>query len=123
VTRQMTAASSPASAACPAITRAGECHTAEMIEQHERQHLEHDWKQLDSMELDACTKCGSFEGAATTDCPGERMSHGLSEAVYCGEIDYRGGEWCNQPAIGMSHVYGTTREPYQQDRTEGLREL
>lgn len=88
-----------------------ECHTAEMVEDHERSHREHDWSG-NWNELSYCVRCMSFEGATTTECPGERMDHDISDRVYKGEIDFRNGEWCNQPAIGMSHVYGHTREPY-----------
>lgn len=74
--------------------------------------MEHEWKTADN-ELDYCTKCGCYEGGTTTDCPGYRYSFDLSQAVYKGHIDYRSGKWCNQPAIGMAHVYGTEREPFE----------
>lgn len=43
--------------------------------------------------LFACARCGSFEGATTTHCPGVRMTAEQHDAVYAGELDYRAGEW------------------------------
>ena len=74
--------------------------------------MDHDWKTADN-ELDYCTVCGCYEGGTTTECPGASVSFETGQRVYRGEIDFRNGEWCNQPAIGMSHVYGTSREPYR----------
>lgn len=72
----------------------------------------HEWREIRDTELECCAKCHGYEGATTTDCPGKIMSYDTMQRVYKGEIDFRNGEWCNQPAIGMSHVYGVTREPY-----------
>lgn len=43
--------------------------------------------------LFACTRCGSFEGATTTHCPGQSMSADQYDAVYAGTLDYRDGAW------------------------------
>jgi hypothetical protein len=43
--------------------------------------------------LFGCSRCGSFEGATTTDCPGEAMTGEQSDAVYAGDLDYRDGAW------------------------------
>lgn len=43
--------------------------------------------------LTVCSRCGSFEGATTTHCPGEEMYQGYGEAVYAGHVDYRDGKW------------------------------
>lgn len=50
--------------------------------------------------LFACIRCGSFEGATTTHCPGEDMGS-IGDKVYAGEVDYRFGEWVN---IGSPHT-------------------
>ena len=50
--------------------------------------------------LFACTVCGSFEGATTTDCPGRRIH--LTDEVYAGRLDYRiingVGSWVAGPS-------------------------
>lgn len=43
--------------------------------------------------LSACTRCGAFEGSWPDHCPGEQMTEQQSDAVYSGELNYRGGEW------------------------------
>lgn len=43
--------------------------------------------------LFACVRCGSFEGATTTECPGEQIIRYKSDAVYEGRLDYVGGKW------------------------------
>lgn len=43
--------------------------------------------------LFACSVCGAFEGATPTECPGWQMPYDLSDAVYEGLADYRGGRW------------------------------
>lgn len=82
----------------------------------------HDWQQLDGPAgedggLHACTRCGAFEGATTTDCPGVpeaewgtdfgwdqiyKAGGGVLSAYnaetptswfYPGGINYRGGQW------------------------------
>ena len=47
--------------------------------------------------LFACTRCGAFEGATPTHCPGEQMSTEQADAVYAGRLDYRNGAW--QPGM------------------------
>lgn len=42
--------------------------------------------------LFACARCGSFEGATTTHCPGRMMTAKEHDAVYAGTLDYRAGE-------------------------------
>lgn len=48
--------------------------------------------------LFACTICGSFEGATTSECPGKEMSDGVRDSVYAGKLDYRGGAWIAEPS-------------------------
>jgi len=43
-----------------------------------------------------CIKCGSAEGATTSQCPGEMMDGDTQDKVYSGEIDYVDGEWVNK---------------------------
>lgn len=40
-----------------------------------------------------CRRCGLFEGALTTDCPGEDVYRTHADAVYAGGLDYRQGVW------------------------------
>lgn len=42
--------------------------------------------------LFACPNCGSFEGATTTFCPGEKMTAEQRDAVYAGRLDFRPAE-------------------------------
>ncbi|QFG08908.1 hypothetical protein PBI_MALAGASYROSE_60 [Mycobacterium phage MalagasyRose] len=46
--------------------------------------------------LFACTVCGSFEGATTTQCPGRQLTAQESDDVYANKLDYRGGRWVAQ---------------------------
>jgi hypothetical protein len=39
--------------------------------------------------LFACSTCGSFEGATTTQCPGQPLTEEESDAVYAGYLDFR----------------------------------
>jgi 5'-deoxynucleotidase YfbR-like HD superfamily hydrolase len=39
--------------------------------------------------LFSCTRCGSFEGATTTRCPGRKMTAEEHDAVYDGRLDFR----------------------------------
>ncbi|QDF18743.1 hypothetical protein SEA_SCENTAE_23 [Gordonia phage SCentae] len=43
--------------------------------------------------LFACSVCGSFEGATTTQCPKRRLTGDESDKVYAGALDYRNGQW------------------------------
>jgi hypothetical protein len=73
---------------------------------------DHTWRSA-SDELSYCEVCKCYEGGTTTQCPGKPMSYDLSQAVYQGMVDFRGGKWTNQPsARGMPHAYGAKREPY-----------
>jgi 5'-deoxynucleotidase YfbR-like HD superfamily hydrolase len=51
--------------------------------------------------LFSCTRCGSFEGATTTHCPGRQMTGEEHDAVYAGELDFRSGQWVR---IGSPHT-------------------
>lgn len=43
--------------------------------------------------LSACVRCGSFEGATTTECPGEKVPEEKFDAVYAGRLDFVGNQW------------------------------
>jgi hypothetical protein len=72
--------------------------------------------------LFACTVCGSFEGATTTDCPGwdfrgvtvrsTKAASGIEETlddlVYAGQLDYRWDEGWVQAASRWSPGYWRT---------------
>lgn len=56
--------------------------------------------------LFACGRCGSFEGATTTHCPGRQMTADQHDAVYAGTLDFRrkadgSGWWV---AVGSPHT-------------------
>lgn len=46
--------------------------------------------------LSVCSRCGLYEGALTTHCPGENVSMDKSELIYAGKLNYRGGEWVEE---------------------------
>lgn len=50
--------------------------------------------------LTACSVCGAFEGAWTTDCPKIKVSGDLWDLVYEGKRDYVAGQWLAQPSLG-----------------------
>lgn len=41
----------------------------------------------------ACTICCGLEGSMPSTCPGQRMTHEQTRAVYAGTLDYRNGQW------------------------------
>ena len=43
--------------------------------------------------LFGCSVCSSFEGATTTDCPGEKMTAEQNDEVYAGNLDFKDGKW------------------------------
>lgn len=52
--------------------------------------------------LFACVRCGSFEGATTSECSGISMSAHLRDEVYWGYIDFRNGMW--MPGVISTHT-------------------
>ena len=76
--------------------------------------------------LFACTVCGSFEGACTTECPGRRMTETEADAVYDGTLDYRDGAWRGVPSLacpGHSPGWSLHRDclvPDQRSRSRGF---
>lgn len=40
-----------------------------------------------------CTVCYGAEGTLPTECPGNRISSQLQDAIYYGEVDYKDGQW------------------------------
>lgn len=57
--------------------------------------------------LFACARCGSFEGATTTQCPGEQMTADQVDAVYAGTLDYRDGAWAQACSRHTPAFWGT----------------
>lgn len=49
--------------------------------------------------LTACTVCGAFEGATTTQCPGYQVTHDQWNEVYAGTLDYRHGQWVQAESV------------------------
>jgi hypothetical protein len=68
-------------------------HVQYVCSDEKKQSDSHNYCQFCEGGLFACTRCGSFEGATTTHCPGERMSYEVADAVYAGHKDFRNGEW------------------------------
>lgn len=64
--------------------------------------------------LEACSVCGSFEGATTTDCPGAEMHHFTRDKVYTTELDFVNGNWCRNPRKdGMTAHFREIDKHYQ----------
>ncbi|HZA73350.1 MAG TPA: HD domain-containing protein [Propionibacteriaceae bacterium] len=63
--------------------------------------------------LFSCTRCGSFEGATTTHCPGRQMTKEESDAVYAGRLDFRreAPESLEGPNSGMWVLVGSPHTP------------
>ena len=63
--------------------------------------------------LFACALCNSFEGATTTTCPEMPMDQAMIDRVYDGELNYRDGEWRNEPSGSCaSHLTKENVEKY-----------
>jgi hypothetical protein len=73
--------------------------------------------------LFGCVKCGSFEGATTTHCPGYSIYDEKGNDIYAGKIDYRDGEWVevgspHTPNRGWSLYWNPTKELHYHGSTE-----
>ena len=55
--------------------------------------------------LFACTRCGSFEGATTTDCPGVQITRQQTDAIYTETLDYRDGAWIAGPSLSTPALW------------------
>jgi hypothetical protein len=64
--------------------------------------------------LSACVRCNAFEGMWPDECPGVPMTEDQGDAVYAGQLNYRGATWhpgeCCQI---MRHMYD--RESYMRE--------
>ncbi|MDV6309940.1 hypothetical protein [Gordonia amicalis] len=67
--------------------------------------------------LFACSVCGSFEGATTTQCPKESMTLEQCDAVYAGDLDYRNGKWL--PGVESFYSPGGYRQLLAEDAEGG----
>jgi hypothetical protein len=45
-----------------------------------------------------CSVCMGLEGSMPSECPGTKMSYERAQEVYLGEIDFRNGQWVNEPS-------------------------
>jgi hypothetical protein len=59
----------------------------------------------------ACSVCGAFEGATTTDCPGTAVDHDTWTLVYEGQRDFRDGRWLDEPSPHTPNGWVTFRGP------------
>ena len=59
----------------------------------------------------ACRVCHGFEGTLTTDCPGVPMTATQDQKVYRGEIDFKGGQWVNQPSGKVASHHKAKDQP------------
>lgn len=48
--------------------------------------------------LSICKICGLYEGALTTECPGVHVPEQVSDLIYAGEMDFKGGRWVYTPS-------------------------
>lgn len=60
----------------------------------------HKWHRCGSLDcficnggLACCVTCGGGESSLPTDCPGERMSYEVQNAVTAGDLDFKHGYW------------------------------
>ena len=45
-----------------------------------------------------CSVCGLYEGALTTDCPGQQVDFDTSQKIYnSAKLDFRNGAWVEEP--------------------------
>lgn len=55
--------------------------------------------------LGLCTVCGGAEASLPTECPQQRMSGEVQDAVQAGEFDFIHGRWLNKsPALDLSQL-------------------
>lgn len=47
--------------------------------------------------LTVCKVCGGAEGSLASECPGYRVHPDVLDAVYSGQIDFKGGLWTVRP--------------------------
>jgi putative hydrolase of HD superfamily len=94
----------PSNAEAQAVTFEESGHVAHVCDER---HEDGGWTcQFCAGGLFACTRCGSFEGATTTHCPGRQMTREQEEAVYAGRLDFRrkadgSGWWVH---VGSPHT-------------------
>lgn len=69
-------------------------------------------------ELAVCKTCSLFEGALTTDCPGEKASGEKSDEIYAGKLDYIDGEgWVEKlNPTNLTWLYGSYVRFYGTDQ-------
>lgn len=53
--------------------------------------------------LFACSRCGAFEGATPSECPGITMTADQADRVYDCVIDFRFGQWVSGGCVTMYH--------------------
>jgi len=59
--------------------------------------------------LFVCSRCGSAEGATTSECPGETIPMDKLDEVYRGHLDFRGGKWVDECSPHSPARYRNTR--------------
>jgi hypothetical protein len=47
--------------------------------------------------LSVCEVCGGAEGMLPTECPGQKMTEAVMQAVMDDRVDFRGGLWIESP--------------------------
>jgi hypothetical protein len=55
--------------------------------------------------LSVCIRCGAFEGATPSECPGVEMTEDQRQRVYRCIIDYRFGQWVSGGTVFMLHAW------------------
>lgn len=59
--------------------------------------MKHDLYEPERLEgCAACRICKGAEGTLTTDCCGAPITYEESEAIYAGQIDFKGGKWISK---------------------------
>lgn len=64
-----------------------------MTFQHKPHKCKDDRCQICNGGLFCCIKCGSAEGASTSDCPNEQIQADVLDLVYSGLLDFIWGKW------------------------------
>lgn len=61
-------------------------------------------------DLFICTACGCMEGCLPSECPGVFVPADTRDAIYAGQVDYRGGRWVDAPSkhspAGLASMIG-----------------
>lgn len=61
--------------------------------EHRQHQCDKEWCTVCRNKQKHCTVCGTRDKEQPTDCPGYQLSEAKKDAVYHGDLDFKGGEW------------------------------